>query len=108
MHYRGRNLTRRPPRRVPAGPDPFDASSPDYAERSAIHVTDLGNGAVREDVGEPIPRHPSETQPVPQGAPKAVQAAPAVVPAPAPEPGGPPSPAASERLRNPRAITRQP
>lgn len=108
-HYRGRNLTRRVrPRNVTAGPNLYDPSSPGYAERSATHVTDLGNGMVRIDVGTPPPRLPSETQPVREGRRAAAPKAPAVPRKPAPEPATAPSPAAAERLRNHRAITRDP
>lgn len=107
-HHRGRDLTRRPPRSRPAGPNPHDPSSPGYAERSATHVTDLGNGMVRIDVGTPPPRLPGETQPVRQRQPAARPKAPATPRKPAPAPATAPSPAAAERLRNHRAITRDP
>jgi hypothetical protein len=107
MQYRGRNLVRSPrPRSAPSGPNPYNPSSPGYEERSATHVTALGNGMVREDIGEPIRRLPGESQPIPQG-PKVAPPAPAKIPA-APAPAGRPSPAAVERQRNHRAITRDP
>ena len=108
MHYRGRNLTRRMhPRSAPVGPNPFDPGSPGYAERSATHVTDLGNGTVRVDVGEPIKRLPGEAQAVRQHKREAVQRA-APAPEPAPKPAELPREAAMERQWNHRAITREP
>jgi hypothetical protein len=109
MHYRGRNLTRRSPRSAPIRPNPFDPSSPGFAERSATHVTDLGNGMVRVDVGAPPARLPSETQPIREHKREAVhRAAPARSPAPAPAPAKAPSEAGADRQRNHRAITREP
>ena len=44
-------------RRVRKAPsvDPYAPGSPHYAERHRVTRLDLGNGATREDIGEPLP-----------------------------------------------------
>jgi hypothetical protein len=41
-------------RRVVVGPDPYDPTSPDYAQRHRSHATEMIGGMVRVDMGEPI------------------------------------------------------
>jgi len=88
-------------------PDPYSARSADYAERHTSHVTELENGLVRVDVGEPIKRLPSETQPVRSHGPKAVPA-PAPAETPTAAPVSVPSASREARKRGHRAITRKP
>jgi hypothetical protein len=45
-------------------PDPYSPSSPDYRQRTAETVTEVGNGLSRVDLGEPLKRLPGETQPI--------------------------------------------
>ena len=67
---------------APPGLDPFCPNSPGYAERHRQHVTELPNGMVRIDLGEPI--GPSPPKPKPAQPPK--------------QPPPPPSPAPPEPL----------
>jgi len=86
----------------PSYPDPHDPHGPAYAERNKVHATELPGGMVRVDIGEPLKRLPSETQPVPSVTRKA-PAPVAIAPPPA-------APAAAPRVapKEHRAITRQP
>jgi hypothetical protein len=51
IRSRARNAILSPSR--PAPPDPYAPSSPNYAERNRESVTELPNGLVRVDIGEP-------------------------------------------------------
>jgi hypothetical protein len=104
LRSRPRSIIKQPARRTPA-PDPYAPGSDGYAERHTTHVTDMGNGLVRVDLGEPLKRLPCETQPILKHIPKPV---PATAPAEAPKaiPVSTPSATASARLRDHRAITR--
>lgn len=76
-------------RSLPA--DGYAPGSPGYAVRHRETQTVLGNGLVRVDLGEPVPRLPGEAPAVPVSTPTA---APSPAPPPAePEPA-PPVPAA--------------
>ena len=78
---------------------------PETDRDDRVWVRELPNGFLVEEVGEPPNRLPAEPQPVlvkntaepPSEAPPA--SSPSTV-------GGGPTPAAADRLRNPRAITR--
>jgi hypothetical protein len=85
--------------------DAHSPSSKDYAERHIAYETQLPNGIVRVDMGEPMSRLPNETQSVPKGKPRTapivVAAAPVAAPSVPPAvPAGP--------LKGHRAITRNP
>jgi len=85
--------------------DAHSPTSKDYAERHVSYETQLPNGIVRIDMGEPMDRLPNETQSVPKGKPRAAPVAAPAVPVAAPsvapaEPAGTP--------KHHRAITRNP
>ena len=61
----------------PASADAHDPSSADYAERNRVHTTQLPNGLVRVDMGEPVKPLPCQPQPVLVGKPKACPVSPA-------------------------------
>jgi hypothetical protein len=81
---RVRNAILSPLRSAP--PDPYGSGSPNYAERNRESVTELPNGLVRVDIGEPahwaasaVTR--SQPKPASKAAPIAAPAAPTVAPA---------------------------
>lgn len=90
------------PTPLTAAVDPYDQSGAEFAERNRKHTVALPNGLVREDIGEPLRRLPSETQPVLTHKPTEPPKAPAK---PLPE-----TPAEIPRMdpKPHRAITRNP
>ncbi len=65
--WRGKRL-----REATEGPqtDPYGPDQPGYRVRARETATDIGNGMVRVDIGEPIRRVHGAAQPVPCGAPE--------------------------------------
>jgi hypothetical protein len=86
--------------------DPYDQAGAGFAERNRKHTVALPNGLVREDIGEPLSRLPSETQPRPKGNPKAAQVEAPKAPAEAPAAILAMAPAKPRKPH--RAITREP
>lgn len=102
---RARNAILSPLKSAP--PDPYGPGSPNYAERNRESVTELPNGLVRVDIGEPAHWAASEVagpqqKPTPKTAPTAAPAAPTVAPTVQP------SEAAKVHRQEHRAITRNP
>ena len=78
---------------------------PETERDTRVWQTELPNGFILEEVGTPAPRLPEEAQAVlTQDAPDAPEPSPMLAPkVPLPEA---PTASAADRLRNPRAITR--
>jgi len=101
---RVRNAIRTPS--APTPPDPYGPQSAHYAERHRESVTELPNGLVRVDIGEPVhwaARKRSRPEPTP--APVAPEPAPA---APEATPTVQPTATPKVHQREHRAITRNP
>lgn len=113
LYSRTRGWVSRPTfRPLDTGPDPYDVGSAHYAERHRETSTALPGGLVRIDIGAPVPRLPSEPQPVssrvarvvPDSAPSGPEGA-----SDAPPPEAPKEPRKVPREpREKRAITREP
>lgn len=65
-------------------PDPYGTSSPGYAERNRVTVTEVSPGMVMESYGAPVTRLAGEAQPVDLGIPEVPQPEPVAVPVVAP------------------------
>jgi hypothetical protein len=85
---------------------PSNVTQPEHVRDERVWRTELPGGLIRTDYGAPIPRHPSESQPVAVARPSQAPAEP-LPPAPAPTPSSAP-PVSRKDHKEHRAITREP